>query len=201
MSQIVDQKVKQELGPVAEQVMKEMFRRAKSFWRKGGRTTLPFRFRGKDLTGKCLVSSFLGGEYAVITTSKTQWLVKTDELEVAHQIRGDHDQFATPAHVGTADKTRLYYWIAVNGSSVALCDTPATPEIWCRPVPLNLWGFPTLEEAQAAQQFLLTAPLEHMEAKVESWRQRDDVALLVFDEPDPPTKGETCWFVPTTSWS
>ena len=45
---------------------------------------------------------------------------------------------------------KQYYWIAVNGASVALCAIAVTRAV-CSPVPEQLFGFPTLEEAKKVQ--------------------------------------------------
>src|SRR5262249_12405147 len=90
-----------------------------------------------------------------------------------------------------------YYWLAINGSSVALARIPVSVEVLARsrvsPTPQQLIGFPTHEEAAAAQQLLLTAPIEAVRARMGEWAGRADVAVIVPHHPEPPTTGVTLW--------
>lgn len=88
-----------------------------------------------------------------------------------------------------------YYWIAANGASVALCSIPA-PRAVCSPVPEQLFGFPTLEEAKEVQNFLLTAPIPQVEVRMASWVDRigQDMAFERPANPEPPSDG-TMWIL------
>src|SRR5262245_28898099 len=87
------------------------------------------------------------------------------------------------------------YWIAINGSGCALSRVrwrnPAT-----RPRSQQMFGFPTLQEAQEAQKICLTAPVEKVEEFFESLRpdvQSGRVAYRRPNSPEPPTRGQTAW--------
>ena len=88
---------------------------------------------------------------------------------------------------------KQYYWIAVNGASVALCSMPA-PKAICSPIPEQLFGFPTLEEAKEVQTFLLNAPIPHVEERMASWADRigHDMAYERPSNPEPLRDG-TMW--------
>jgi hypothetical protein len=90
---------------------------------------------------------------------------------------------------------KQYYWIAVNGASVALCSVPA-PKAVCSPVPEQLFGFSTLEEAKEVQNVLLTAPIPHVEERMASWADRigQDMAYERPANPEPPCEG-TMWLL------
>jgi hypothetical protein len=55
------------------------------------------------------------------------------------------------------------FWIALNGASCTLCRTPLTDPV-ISPTPEQALGFPTLEEAEQAQQHVLDAPIETVRA-------------------------------------
>ena len=90
---------------------------------------------------------------------------------------------------------KTYYWIAVNGASVALCSIPAAKAV-CAPVPEQLFGFPTLEEAKAVQHLLLNAPIPHVEERMASWADRigHDMAYERPANPESPRDG-TAWML------
>jgi hypothetical protein len=57
----------------------------------------PFDFPPAKLeSGQFLVSTYLGGEIAVITTASDQWLLMTDELPQAAQVYKERQRDATP---------------------------------------------------------------------------------------------------------
>ena len=58
--------------------------------------------------------------------------------------------------------TDKYFWIAINGASVAAqpMAIEGTPYVW--PTPEQLIGYRTFEEQHKVQQFLLTAPIEEV---------------------------------------
>lgn len=87
------------------------------------------------------------------------------------------------------------YWIAINGGSCALTMMPLEHPI-VSPKPEQLLGFPTLAEAQKAQEICLTAPLAvvksflmNLQAKVDS----GEVKAITMYHPEPPTPGPTIW--------
>jgi hypothetical protein len=49
------------------------------------------------------------------------------------------------------------YWLAINGASFELCEFPLREPL-VTPTPEQLFGFPTLEEAERAYQVFLNAP-------------------------------------------
>jgi hypothetical protein len=94
---------------------------------------------------------------------------------------------------------KSYYWIAVNGPSVAMLTVPARADRGhAIPSPEQLFGFPTAKEAAAAQRFLLTAPMPQVNARIRSWGNRiksGEMAYIRPANPQPPTGGETAWVV------
>jgi hypothetical protein len=87
------------------------------------------------------------------------------------------------------------YWIAINGSSCALSPLPMrNPK--ASPTPEQLIGFPTLEEAQFAQNLCLHAPMKkvrrffaNLAPDVHSGRIR----VIRPAYPHPQTSGPTAW--------
>ena len=55
-------------------------------------------------------------------------------------------------------KKERFYWLALNGPSVAATMTPLSKDLMVSPVPEQLLGFSSYQEAKETQQFLLTAP-------------------------------------------
>ena len=87
------------------------------------------------------------------------------------------------------------YWIAVNGSSCAM-SAMAMRDPVVTPTPEQMWGFPTLEEAQKAQQICLTAPMADVIAFLEGLRQDIKSGRILYrspENPGPQTRGETVW--------
>jgi hypothetical protein len=90
-----------------------------------------------------------------------------------------------------------YYWLAINGESVAASELAVEPErVCCSPVPSQLLGFRTREEQLRARRLLLAAPAEH----VEEWVARacadvrvGCIAVINPPNPEPPSKGPTVW--------
>jgi hypothetical protein len=91
--------------------------------------------------------------------------------------------------------TEKKYWIALNGPSCAISRTP-----WMQPVTIPVaqqyLGFPTLEEAERAQDICLHQPdaevqrfLESLSPDVQSGRIR----VIEPPSPQPPTKGAPWW--------
>jgi hypothetical protein len=79
-------------------------------WQAGMRTTKrastvwPIIFQGRPLEGEFLLSGYIGGTYAVITTATDQWLVLTTELGQGDAVQAEISSKATPfAHVGQPD--------------------------------------------------------------------------------------------------
>src|SRR5262245_40271775 len=90
------------------------------------------------------------------------------------------------------EPSELRYWIALNGPSCAINTVPMREPV-VSPTPEQLIGYPTLEEAQAAQRLCLTAPIEEVRAyferrlpDVQSGRQR----VIQSPHPEPAVQGE-----------
>jgi hypothetical protein len=88
----------------------------------------------------------------------------------------------------------LYYWIATNGDSCALCTTPMATSVMCSPTPENLIGFPSFQEASEAQRICLNEPSQDISSYLLALRSRMDVAIVVTKDPEPKTRGTTVWF-------
>ena len=87
-----------------------------------------------------------------------------------------------------------YYWIAINGASCAASlIAPLSIEVLCKPTPDNLIGFPTREEASDMQHFCLTGPIQEVHKRLMKLKEREDIVIKVFKNPEPPTHGPTLW--------
>jgi hypothetical protein len=98
------------------------------------------------------------------------------------------------------------YWIAINGSSCAISSFPLRNPM-VTPTPEQLFGFPTLEEAQEAQRICLYAPIEQANAFIQSLARdvkSGRVRYIRPEHPQPPVGeseflGRTVWG--TTTWT
>ena len=91
--------------------------------------------------------------------------------------------------------TEERYWIAINGASCAMSAMPLENPV-CRPTPQQLIGFPTFEEARAAQRLCLTAPISEVRAFMRSLVPHvlaGRVCVIEPEHPDPSTTGPTAW--------
>lgn len=86
-----------------------------------------------------------------------------------------------------------WYWLAINGASVAMAGFPLGLGVKVIPRPDWLIGFPTAEEQRAAQKFLLTASIPAIIEQQKEWQVRTDVKIIQLGNPDPPTRGQTIW--------
>ena len=94
-----------------------------------------------------------------------------------------------------AKEEPLRYWIAINGSSCALFPIPLRNPV-TTPTAQQLFGFPTLKEAQKAQHICLNAPIPEAKAFFDSLRPdviSGRIAHLTPANPDPQTRGQTVW--------
>jgi hypothetical protein len=99
------------------------------------------------------------------------------------------------------DNATEYYWIAINGGSCAMSITPMRLFPTVSPVPNNMIGFRTIEEARDNQHFLLTAPIEEANDRMQQLLQkarRDEIVLVIPEFSEPPVnRGEpTLWLAP-----
>lgn len=93
-------------------------------------------------------------------------------------------------------ESREYYWLAVNGASVAACPLPVSKDKKCMPTPEQLTGFPTQQEQMETQQFLLTAEIPAMKHRMDDWGPRMETGEMAYirpANPEPPTTGPTMW--------
>ncbi len=90
---------------------------------------------------------------------------------------------------------KMYYWIAINGGSCAMSPTVLPPTLKVIPTPEQLIGFPTREEAEAAQTQCLNAPINEVRKFLEGLAGRvgRDIAVIQPTNPGPPTHGQTMW--------
>lgn len=83
------------------------------------------------------------------------------------------------------------YWIAINGSSCALCGMALfNPQV--TPTPETLIGFKTYAEAKAAQATCLNAPIPRVHEAMQEWVERG-AAMVRLAKPEPQTTGPTLW--------
>jgi hypothetical protein len=92
---------------------------------------------------------------------------------------------------------RDYWWLAVNGASVAACSFPSTKDkIACHPTPEQLIGFPTQQEQAEARRFLLREEMPAIKRRMGEWVPRmrtGEMAYIRPAKPEPPTAGPTAW--------
>lgn len=93
-------------------------------------------------------------------------------------------------------KKKSYYWLALNGPSVASCMAPLSKKLSVTPTPEQLIGFSTYEEAKRIQQFLLTAPMEKVVKYMESLPPRirsGEIQYIRPQNPQPYSPDATMW--------
>ncbi len=91
---------------------------------------------------------------------------------------------------------KLWYWIAVNGASVAASPTRMRWGFRVDPVPEQLIGFETLKEQQIVQEFLLTAPMQKVRRYMETLATRIKKGEIAYSRPaypEPPRHEPTVW--------
>jgi hypothetical protein len=93
-----------------------------------------------------------------------------------------------------ANKTKSYYWIAINGASAALSPYPLPTKVKCTPTPQVLIGIEDGAEARKIQRILLTAPLPTVRQQIETLRKRTDVVYRKMDFPQRPSE-VTSWCI------
>ena len=82
-------------------------------------------------------------------------------------------------------KPKHWYWIAINGSSVALSSLPMRNPV-VMPTPEQLFGFGTLKEAQHAQHVLLNAPIKEADAFLQGLKPDVMAQRIVYLRPNNP---------------
>lgn len=91
---------------------------------------------------------------------------------------------------------KMWYWLALNGPSVAASPSRMRWGFEVDPVPEQLIGFNTLKEQQIVQEFLLTAPIPKVKRYMETLVERimkGEVAYSRPEHPEPPRYGPTVW--------
>lgn len=95
-----------------------------------------------------------------------------------------------------------FYWLAINGASVAASSIPLPVTVRVSPTPEQLIGFRSREEQVAAQQFFLNAPIKevsrYMNEELLDKIKSGEVAYTKPDKPEPPTTGATLWQLDST---
>ena len=97
----------------------------------------------------------------------------------------------------TKTKSEYYYWIAVNGPSVAISSLPLPTTVCVSPTPELLIGFTDYDEAAKIQQFLLTAKIENVQKYMQTLP--DKLKLNQIQHVIRPQKPEPCSY--STVWS
>lgn len=104
--------------------------------------------------------------------------------------------YGTPTETTTPD-ANCYYWVAINGSSVSASLLSLLPRPHrILPTPEMLIGFASRDEAQQAQKYLLTAPIDECQKRLLEYRKRADhgeIALYFFAYPERQTSDGTQW--------
>jgi hypothetical protein len=92
-------------------------------------------------------------------------------------------------------KETVYYWIAINRSSCAMCTVPMSGVPGVSPRPQGLIGFPTFAAAKAAQKLCLTAPIHSVKKAVIGWRAGNGgVRFVEYKNPQRP-QAQTHWIL------
>ena len=87
------------------------------------------------------------------------------------------------------------HWIAINGSSCALCTFPLREPL-VTPTPEHLVGFPTLEEAEEVQRLCLSAPMKTVHRFIQGLGadvRAGRIRHIRPKHPQLPTEGTTAW--------
>ena len=93
---------------------------------------------------------------------------------------------------------KTYYWVVINGPSVAMSSLPLPTTLEVRPVPQLLLGFDSAEEASEALHFFLTASIPECKKRLRELARRakrGEIVNIEPDNPEPPTAGATLWGV------
>lgn len=100
-----------------------------------------------------------------------------------------------PAIASTSDDN--FFWLAINGASVAASGVPMPMTVRVHPTPEQLIGFRTSEAQLATQTFLLTAPIAYVDKFMKEEMPRKlnsgEVVYIRPENPEPPTRGQTVW--------
>jgi hypothetical protein len=95
------------------------------------------------------------------------------------------------------DKTKNWWWLAVNGASCAACFMAMPATVTVIPMPEQLIGFESREEQLAAQEYVLTAPIddvaEFMNTTILNKVESGEVAYIRPQSPEPQPDGPTMW--------
>ncbi len=90
-----------------------------------------------------------------------------------------------------------FFWLAINGASVAASGVPMPMTVRVQPTPDQLIGIRTRDAQLAAQQFLLTAPIGEVDKFMKEEMPRKfnsgEVVYIRPENPEPPTRGQTAW--------
>ena len=96
----------------------------------------------------------------------------------------------------TNTKKECYYWLAVNGPSVAISTLPFSKEVSVSPRPELLIGFTDLSEAKKIQQFFLTAKIEYVNKYIHTLPEKlesNEVQCVIHPEMPEPCSYTTNW--------
>lgn len=98
----------------------------------------------------------------------------------------------------TETKKQEWWWVAVNGETAALSPIASETPPLIQPTPEQLLGYRTLDEAKAAQQFLLTAPVSDIYRSMVGGDlakriKAGEISYFLPKKPELPTKGPTQW--------
>lgn len=120
---------------------------------------------------------------------------QTEAVQLNSNSRGTAVLIRARIDTNGRTETGDYWWIAINGASAAASSLPMTCNLTVSPVPSELWGFGSHEDARQIQKFVLTAPIPEVERYVRG--ERGDLpppAVILFTaNPEPPTRGATLW--------
>jgi len=96
----------------------------------------------------------------------------------------------------TKTKTARYYWLAINGPSVAISSIPLSTKVSVSPRPELLIGFNDFSEAKKIQHFLLTAKIRNVNKYIHTLPEKlesNEVQCVIHPEMPEPCSYTTNW--------
>lgn len=96
----------------------------------------------------------------------------------------------------TKTKTARYFWLAINGPSVAISSIPLSTKVSVSPTPELLIGFEDFSEAKKIQHFLLTAKIRNVNKYIQTIPQKlksNEVQHVIQPKKPEPCSHTTLW--------
>ena len=160
---------------------------------------VPNRDISKDVGGTWYLANVCGPLATVCDTEDA-------DCAVEHPITGDGKwnditdagtTWMTESQKESRITVEKYFWLAINGPSVAASSFPLPKTVSVSPTPRQLVGYKSQEEQRTAQQFLLSAPMaevrKYLKKEIPRRIRKGDVLVIFPEKPEPPTRECTVW--------